>query len=106
MTTFDDRKDAYEKKYVHDQEEAFKIHARRNKLLGLWAAKKMGMKTEDHEAYAKEVVAADFEEPGDADLLAKLTKDFEQAGISISEREIREEMHALQTVARDQIHNG
>ncbi len=69
MTAFDDRKTAAEAKFKHDQELQFKVIARRNKLLGLWAAEQMGMSGQDAEAYAKQVVIADFEEPGDADVL-------------------------------------
>lgn len=106
MTTFDDRKDAYENKYAHDQEAEFKILARRNKLLGLWAAEKLHLKPEEHEAYAKEVVVADFDEPGDDDVLRKVVADFEKAGLNIDAHGVREQMHALLQVARDQILNG
>jgi hypothetical protein len=105
MTTFDDRKDAYENKYAHDQEAEFKILARRNKLLGLWAAEKLHLKPEEQEAYAKEVVAADFEEPGDGDVVRKVKKDFENAGIQIEERDIQEQLHRLHGVAREQYKN-
>ena len=72
MTAFDDRKTAAEAKFAHDQEFQFKTIARRNKLLGLWAAEQMGISGADAEAYAKQVVIADFEEPGDADVLRKV----------------------------------
>ena len=72
MTTFDKREDAFEKQFAHDEELKFKAEARRNKLLGLWAAEKLGKSGADADAYAKEVVAADFEEAGDADVLRKV----------------------------------
>lgn len=106
MTTFDDRKDAYENQYAHDQEAEFRILARRNKLLGLWAAEKLHLKPEEHEAYAKEVVAADFEEPGDEDVVRKVMGDFGNAGLGITDHELREQMHRLLQVAREQIRNG
>ena len=80
MTTFDDREKAFEKKFEHDQELQFKATARKNKLLGLWAAGLMGKTGADAEAYAKEVVMADFEKPGDSDVIDKLVKDLAAAG--------------------------
>lgn len=107
MTTFDDRKDAYENKFAHDNEHHFKVIARRNKLLGLWAADKLHLTdTAEREAYAKEVVIADLEEPGDDDVVAKLVKDFNAAGVAVSEKEIREEMHRLLAQAREQVQNS
>ena len=81
MTAFDDRKTAAEAKFTHDQEFQFKTIARRNKLLGLWAAEQMGISGEDAEAYAKQVVISDFEEPGDADVLRKVLGDLTDKGI-------------------------
>jgi len=81
MTTFDDRKDKFENKFAHDAELRFKAEARRNKLLGLWAAGLMGKTGDDAEAYAKEVIKADFEEAGDEDVFRKLRKDFDAAGV-------------------------
>ena len=81
MTAFDDRKTAAEAKFTHDQEFQFKTIARRNKLLGLWAAEQMGISGADAEAYAKQVVIADFEEPGDADVLRKVLGDLTGKGI-------------------------
>ena len=75
MTSFDEREKAFEKKFEKDQELQFKVTARKNKLLGLWAAGLMGKNGADAEAYAKEVVLADFEKPGDSDVIAKLVKD-------------------------------
>ena len=80
MTTFDDRKNAFERKFAHDEELRFKATARRNKLLGLWAAGELGKTGADADAYAKSVVMADFEEAGDDDVLRKVRTDFEAAG--------------------------
>ena len=80
MTTFNDREKAFEKKFEHDQDIQFKVTARKNKMLGLWAAGLMGKSGADAEAYAKEVVLADFEKPGDSDVVAKLVKDLAAAG--------------------------
>ena len=80
MTTFDDREKAFEAKYEHDEQLKFKVTARRNKLLGLWAAGLLGKTGADAEAYAKEVVMADFEKPGDSDVIDKLMKDLAAAG--------------------------
>ncbi|MCH2548090.1 MAG: DUF1476 domain-containing protein [Alphaproteobacteria bacterium] len=106
MTTFDDRKDAFENKYAHDKETDFKIIARRNKLLGLWAAEQMHLESEKHDDYAKEVVAADFEAPGDEDVLNKVLKDLEKAGISITANEVREEMNRLLIIAGEQLRSS
>jgi hypothetical protein len=106
MTTFDDRESAHENKFARDNETDFKVIARRNKLLGLWAAEKLHLKEDERESYAKDVMAADFEEPGDGDVLRKVTGDFEKAGLSIAEKEVREQMHALMAVAREQVHNS
>lgn len=106
MTTFDDRESAHENKFARDHETDFKVIARRNKLLGLWAAEKLHLKEDEREAYAKDVLAADFEEPGDGDVLRKVVGDFEKAGLSISEKEVREQMNALLAVAREQVHNS
>ena len=86
-TTFDDRENAFENKFAHDQELKFKALARRNKLVGLWAAGLLGKG--DADAYAKEVVAADFEEAGEEDVFRKLRKDFDAASVSISDEDIR-----------------
>lgn len=103
MTTFDDREKAHELKYAKDEELNFKINARRNKLLGLWAAGKLGKIGADAEAYAKDVVIADFEEAGDGDVVRKLEQDFSAAKLSISASEIESEMERLAPVARQQI---
>ncbi|HEX2726605.1 MAG TPA: DUF1476 domain-containing protein [Beijerinckiaceae bacterium] len=105
MTTFDDRKDAFEKKFAHDEELRFKATARRNKLLGLWAAQKLGKSGADAEAYAKSVVLADFQEAGDDDVLRKVQKDLEGAG-AVSETELRRVMTELMERAINEIRTG
>ena len=101
MTTFDKREEGFEKQFAHDEELRFKAMARRNKLLGLWAAGVLGKSGPDAEAYAKEVVLADFEESGDRDVLRKVTRDLDVKGIG--EAEIRAQMTALLAQAVDQI---
>ena len=103
MTTFDDREKSFEAKYKHDEELQFKVMARRNKLAGLWAAGKMGLTGADADAYAKEVVAADFDKPGDDDVIEKLQKDFKARGLSVLDAEIRKELEHLLPVAESQI---
>jgi hypothetical protein len=103
MTTFDDRNKKFEKKFAHDGEMNFKINARRNKLLGMWAADKMGLDTAAAEQYAKELTLADFESPGDSDVLNKILKDFENGQVHMSMSDVRIEMERLLTVARKQI---
>ena len=105
MTTFDKRKDEAETRYKHDQELDFKAGARRNKLLGLWAAEQMGISGESADAYAKEVVIADFERPGDEDVLEKVLKDLTDKGLDISAHRVRKEMDQLMEVAREQVRN-
>ena len=103
MTTFNDREKAFEDKYKHDQELQFKVEVRRNKLLGLWVAELLGKAGDEAEAYAKEVVASDFEEPGDADLVRKVLGDMEQAGADLSEHRLRKKMDELLAEAKDQV---
>ena len=103
MTAFDDRKTAAEAKFTHDQEFQFKTTARRNKLLGLWAAEQMGISGADAEAYAKQVVIADFEEPGDADVLRKVLGDLTGKGIATDENKVRHEMTRLLEEAKMQV---
>ena len=88
MTTFDKREDAFEKQFAHDEELRFKATARRNKLLGLWAAEKLGLSGAEAESYAKAIVMADFEEAGDQDVLRKLRKDFDAKGVAQSDHQI------------------
>lgn len=101
MTTFDKREDGFEKKFAHDEELQFKAMARRNKLLGLWAAEKLGKTGADADAYAKEVVLADFEEAGDNDVLRKVAADLKPKGID--EAAIRAQMGDLLSQAIAQI---
>ena len=93
MTTFDKREEGFEKQFAHDEDLRFKAMARRNKLLGLWAAGILGKNGNDAEAYAKEVVLADFEESGDNDVMRKVVKDL--AGKGISEQDVRAQMGTL-----------
>jgi len=92
MTTFDKREEGFEKKFAHDEELRFKANARRNKMLGLWAAEKLGLSGDAANAYAKEVVMSDFEESGDNDVLKKVQKDLEAKGVATSEQDIRTAM--------------
>jgi hypothetical protein len=103
MTSFDEREKAFEKKFEKDQELQFKVTARKNKLLGLWAAGLMGKNGADAEAYAKEVVLADFEKPGDSDVVAKLVKDLAAAGKPTDEHAIRKEAERLAVDAKKQL---
>src|SRR5262245_58314912 len=95
MTTFDKREEGFEKKFAHDEELRFKANARRNKLLGLWAAEKLGLSGDAANAYAKDVVMADFEEAGDGDVLKKVQNDFAAKGIAMSEQDLRRSMNDL-----------
>jgi len=91
-TTFDDRERAFEKKFALDQEARFKVSVRRNRLLGLWAAERLGIPKEEADAYASAVIKADFEEPGDGDVIRKLLEDFAAKNIAMTEAQIREVM--------------
>jgi hypothetical protein len=106
MTTFDDRGDAFQKKFVHDQDLQFKAMARRNKLLGLWAAAKLGKTGDDAEAYAKSVLMADFEEAGDDDVLRKVRADLAAGGVTVTDADIRQQMDALLTEAKKALMEG
>ncbi|MSP46974.1 MAG: DUF1476 domain-containing protein [Xanthobacteraceae bacterium] len=106
MTTFDKREEGFEKKFAHDEELRFKASARRNKLLGLWAAEKLGMTGPAAEAYAKEVVVSDFEEPGDEDVFRKVRKDFDAKGVAQSDQQIHAMMIELMEQAIAQIKAG
>jgi hypothetical protein len=103
MTTFNEREKAFEKKYEHDQDLKFKVNARRNKLLGLWAAGLMGKSGADAEAYAKDVVLADYEKPGDSDVIEKLVKDLAAAGKPMEDHTIRKQAERLAAEAKAQI---
>ena len=95
MTTFDKREEGFEKQFAHDEELRFRANARRNKLLGLWAAEKLGLSGADAEAYAKAVVMADFEEASDHDVFGKIRKDFDAKGVAQSDHQIRRIMDEL-----------
>ena len=103
MTTFDKREEGFEKQFAHDEELRFKAMARRNKMLGLWAAGILGKSGTEADAYAKEVVASDFEEAGDDDVLRKVAKDL--AG-KASEQDVRAAMVELMAKAIDQVQKG
>jgi hypothetical protein len=103
MTTFNEREKAFEKKYEHDQDIQFKVTSRKNKLLGLWAAGLMGKNGAEAEGYAKEVVLADFEKPGDSDVIEKLVKDLAAAGKPTAEHTIRKQSERLMAEAKAQI---
>lgn len=103
MSTFDRRQEGFESKFAHDEELRFKAVARRNKLLGLWAAEKLGLDADKTQDYAKEVVRADFEEPGDEDVFRKIRKDFDDAGVTQSDHQIRRTMDELLHQAVEQI---
>ena len=100
MTTFDDRQKAFESKYARDQEMQFKVTARRNRLLGQWAAKKMGLTEAEADAYARDVIRADFEEAGDEDVVRKLLGDLTSAGVEVDDTEIRRQLEHKTVEAR------
>lgn len=106
MSEFDRRKKSFEDKFARDEELRFRAAARRNKLLGLWAAEKMGLDGAEAEAYAKEVVAADFEEAGDEDVFRKVRADFDAKGVEQSDHQIRRTMDELLVTAAEQLQNG
>jgi hypothetical protein len=106
MTTFDKRKEGFENKFAHDEELRFKATARRNKLLGHWAAEKLGKTGEDAEAYAREVIRADMQEAGDEDVFRKVRSDFDAAGLTQSDHQIRRTMEELLIEAASQIEAG
>jgi len=103
MTTFDKREEGFEKKFAHDEELRFKANARRNKMLGMWAAEKLGLSGDEAAAYAKEVVMSDFEEAGDEDVFRKVAGDLKAKGASVSEEMLRKKMADLVQVAREQV---
>ncbi|WP_102959278.1 DUF1476 domain-containing protein [Mangrovicella endophytica] len=98
-----DRERDFESRYAHDQELRFRIEARRNKLLGLWAAEKLGRSGDDAAAYAQAVVKADFEQPGDEDVFRKIRGDFDAAGVEQSDHQIRRQMSEFLIEAEAQI---
>lgn len=106
MTSMKDRQETFERKFVHDEEMKFRALSRRNKLLGLWAAEKLGKSGDDAEAYARDVIKADFEEAGDQDVIRKLRKDFDAAGVADTDAQIEAKMQDLLVVAIDQVKNA
>ncbi|MCX5497006.1 DUF1476 domain-containing protein [Kaistia dalseonensis] len=103
MTTFDQRKDAFENRFAHDEALKFKAVARRNKQLGLWAAGLLGKTGDDAESYAAEVIVSDFVEAGDEDVFRKIRADFDAAGVAESDHQIRRTMDELLAKAIEQI---
>jgi hypothetical protein len=103
MSTFDKRQEGFESKFAHDEDLKFRATARRNKLLGLWAAEKLGISGDEAEAYARSVVKADFEEPGDEDVFRKVRGDFDAKGVDQSDHQLRRTMDELLQKAVDQI---
>jgi hypothetical protein len=107
MTTFDKREEGFEKKYAHDEELRFKATARRNKLFGLWAAEKLGLKGAEADSYAKSVVIVDFEEGGDNDVFRKVRKDLDAKGVSdVPDQRLRQMMDELLAKAVEEIKAG
>ena len=106
MTTFDKRQEGFEQKFAHDEEMRFKAVARRNKLLGLWAAEKLGLSGTEAEDYAKTVVRADFEEAGDDDVFRRIRADFDAKKVTQSDHQIRRTMEELLQRAMDQLRDG
>ena len=104
MTTFDEREQGFERKFALEQEQEFKATARRNRLLGEWAAGLMGLETPAE--YARAVVKSDFEQPGDEDVLRKVFGDLKGSGVAVSEGDVRMKMDELLAVAREQIKSG
>lgn len=103
MNSFDDRERAFENRFAHDAEKQFRVVARRNRLIGQWAASRLGLTEAETEAYARAVVQADFEEAGDDDVVRKLIGDLLKGGVEISEIEVREAMSQKLEEARRQI---
>ena len=101
MSTFDDREKAQEAKFAHDAQLTFKAEARRNKLLALWVAELVGHS--DPKSYVAEVIASDFEEAGDEDVYRKVSGDLEEAGASVSEKDLRAKMAELMAIAREEV---
>ena len=106
MTTFDERKNAFEKKFAHDQELKFRAEARRNKMLGEWAAEKLGLTGAEVEDYVKAVRKADLQEKGDDDVFRKIRADFDAKGVTISDDDLREKMQEFLANAVSQLEAG
>ena len=105
MSTFDKREEGFENKFAHDEELRFKAEARRNKMLGAWAAEKLGLQGDEAEAYAKSVMLADLAEPGDEDVYRKVKGDFEAKSVDVSEHQLRREMAELMEKAIQDVQN-
>ncbi len=103
MSQFDDREKSFEAKQARDSELEFKAMARRNKLLGFWAAELLGLSGDDADSYAKEVVMSDFDEPGDNDVLRKVLGDLQAKGVDTSEHLVRKQMDSLLGTAMEQV---
>ena len=103
MTGFDDRQKAFEDKFKHDQDLQFRVTNRRNKLLGLWLAEQLGKSGAEAEAYAKDVVLADFDKPGDDDVIAKVMADIKARGLALDEAQVRRQMEKLLSSAKEQV---
>jgi hypothetical protein len=103
MSGFDKRREGYESKFAHDEDLKFRATARRDKLLGLWAAEKLGLSGTAAEDYAKDVVKAEFEEPGEHDVFRKIRRDFDAKKVEMSDHQIRREMDDLMAVAVEQV---
>lgn len=103
MTSFDDRENAFESKFAREEEMAFRVSARRNKLTGMWAAGRMGLTAAEADSYAKGVVQADFEEAGDEDVVRKLLGDLTSAGVETNDEEIRKALSDFNVEARRQL---
>jgi hypothetical protein len=106
MTTFDSREEGFEKKFALDEEQRFKATARRNRMVGQWAAQKLGLNGEAATTYAKEVVAADFEEPGDGDVLRKVERDLTAKGVTVTTADIRAKLNEFMAEATAQVKAG
>ena len=103
MTSFDNREQGFESKFAHEEEMAFRVSARRNKLTGIWAAGRMGLTAEETDSYAKSVVQADFEEAGDEDVVRKLLGDLTAAGVDTDDDEVRKALSDFTVEARRQL---
>ena len=106
MSEFDKREEGFEKKFALDEEQKFRAEARRNRLLGLWAAEKLGITGDAATAYAREVVTADFEEAGDGDVLRKVMGDFAARNVDVTEQAVRAKMSELTAVAAAEVKAG
>ena len=106
MNAFDKRREGFEHKFAHDEEVRFKVRARRNKLLGLWAAQKLGLGGDAAEAYAKEIVFADFEGPGEDGMFARIRRDFDAKAVAQSDHQIRRTMEELMAKVVEDVKAG